>query len=78
MPVLDPGLPERCLQPERVGPGVLPAANATTLADVEDHRDAMAPQRAEEILWARVVDADGGDRPHGKVFSGYLTLTTVA
>jgi len=64
VPVLDPGLRERRLQPERVGPGVLAAADAPPLPHVDHHRNLMALERVEEIVEAGLVDAHRGNRSH--------------
>jgi len=48
VPVLDPRLGEDRLQPRGVGPGVLAAADAAALADVEHQADVRAPKCLEE------------------------------
>lgn len=61
MPVLDACLLERCLQPQRVGPGVLWTAHTAALPDIHHLLDMMPAQLAEEVVEARVVDPDGRD-----------------
>src|SRR3982074_191875 len=68
VPVLDAGLLEGRLESHRVRPGVLLAADTATLANVDDQRDVMMSQLVEEFVEAGMVNADGGDRPHGRSF----------
>src|SRR5438445_9099588 len=69
MPVPDSRLLQGGLQPQRVGPRVLRTANAAPLADVDHHGNLVGSELFEEIVQARVVDADGRDRPHREVAS---------
>jgi hypothetical protein len=59
--VADARLGQRCLQPLRVRPGVLAAADAAALADVDDEADVVPPERLQERLERPPVDADRRD-----------------
>jgi hypothetical protein len=58
VPVADPDLGERGLEPVRVGPRVLRATDASTLTDVEQQDYPRVPERIEKRLGRPPVDAD--------------------
>ena len=58
---------QAALQPLGIGPGVLAAAHAAALADVDDHGHAGAVERGDEALAVEAVHADRRDSGHRRL-----------
>ncbi len=67
--VADAGLAERRLEALRVRPGVLRAADAAALADVQDLPDARLREGGEERIERPVVDPDRRELPHAGIIA---------